>query len=86
MRGGAGCGFRLLKNAGPRPAPHKEGERKIKIKNKKRKRGKKENLIVYLLVFLCNLNFMCATSLVWTFYVCYYLLDLFVYVAGYGAF
>lgn len=66
--------------APPRPAPHKEGEKK------KRKKGKKENLIVYVLVFLCNLNFMCATSLVWTFYVCYYLLDLFVCVAGYGAF
>jgi hypothetical protein len=23
MRGGAGCGFSLLKNAGPRPVPHK---------------------------------------------------------------
>lgn len=42
MRGGTGCGFILLKNAGPRPAPHKEGEKK--------KKGRKENLIVDSLI------------------------------------
>jgi hypothetical protein len=39
MRGGAGCEFRLLKNAGPRPAPHKGGEKK-----KKKKKGKERKL------------------------------------------
>jgi hypothetical protein len=31
MHGGAGCGFSLLKNAGPHPAPHRTKEKNRKI-------------------------------------------------------